>query len=323
MPIQTPIIVGPTAVGKSALAFNLAEEINAWIINVDSRQAYTQMDIGTGKDISDFRHMVDKINNQTLNYYQKDGVRVYGLDLVDPDETLSSGLFYQRLQPVIKHGQRTNQPLIFTGGTGQYLDVLMNPPATLTVPPNPELRQELEALDREQLQDRLQQADSSRWSQMNPSDKANPRRLIRAIEVAKAPKAKSNLEPVIPEDQQIWIGLKFANTNLAVAQISQRVENRVEAGFDNEVRRIYQNYKAEQLPPALTALGYQTWHAYQQGRLDISQAKKLWIRAEVKYHKRQLTYWQRHPQIRWFAISSKQDIMKLSRQLLKEVYGQK
>jgi tRNA dimethylallyltransferase len=161
------IICGPTATGKTTLAARLAKKFKGELISADSRQVYKGMDIVTGKD-------------------KPQGVIIHGLDLVKPDQEFSAAHFVKVASTLINQISKRKKLAIIVGGTGLYLDSLINPPQTLTIKPNWSLRKKLEQKSIHYLQQQLKKLNPSKWRQMNHSDRLNPRRLIRAIEVEKS-----------------------------------------------------------------------------------------------------------------------------------------
>ncbi|MDZ7586852.1 MAG: isopentenyl transferase family protein, partial [Patescibacteria group bacterium] len=151
------IICGPTATGKTKLAVTLAKKFSGEIISADSRQIYQGMDIVTGKD---------------LPAAKQAGITIYGYDLIKPDEEFSVAHFVKYAHDLIN---QIRFPII-VGGTGLYLNSLINPPPTLTIPPNWQLRKKLEKKSAVQLQKALMKINPIRFNQMNHSDQLNPRR---------------------------------------------------------------------------------------------------------------------------------------------------
>ncbi len=165
--IKILIVCGPTATGKTQLAANLAKKFNGELISADSRQVYRGMDVVTGKD------------------WPKD-TTIYGYDLVRPDENFSVAHFVTHARTLINQIIKRKKLPIVVGGTGLYINSLVNPPETLSVNPDWQLRKRLETKSTRQLQDQLKKLNPQRWRQMNHSDQLNPRRLIRAIEVGQS-----------------------------------------------------------------------------------------------------------------------------------------
>jgi tRNA dimethylallyltransferase len=156
-------IVGSTSTGKTKLALQISKAIPSMLISADSRQVYIGMDIGTGKD------------------KPKDGTPIALLDQVRPNEDWSVAHFEQEAKRLAKKAWSEGKLPIFVGGTGLYLQELVEQYETVSVPQNTQLRALLEKQTTQDLQKMLYTADPDRLSSMNNSDKNNPRRLIRAI----------------------------------------------------------------------------------------------------------------------------------------------
>lgn len=196
-PKMIPAIVGPTGVGKTAYALSLAPKINAEIISADSRQVFISMDIATGKE-SNHGHWTIINNRRTLII---GSVPIHALDLATPDQEFNIRQWHDvAVQLIDEIIQRGHQPLI-VGGTGFYLDALMGHVQTMSIPPNADLRIELQRLSRAELQKRLQSLDPERWQSMNYSDQQNPARLMRAIEIETA-RGKTNQQTNKPTNQK-------------------------------------------------------------------------------------------------------------------------
>jgi len=226
------------------------------------------MDIVTGKD-------------------RPKGVKIHGLDLVKPDEEFSVAPFVKYAHSLIN---QIRFPII-VGGTGLYLDSLINPPKTLSIKPNWELRKKLEQRSAKQLQSMLKKLDLARFQHMNHSDQFNPRRLIRAIEIEKFPQG-----PAFPSERTdlnqfdvFWFGLT-AKKEILDQRIVKRVKQRVKAGAVKEWQGLKTKYRPNL--PSMSAIGYRQLP-------DIA----AWIKAEQQYSRRQLTWFQANPDIHWLDIA--------------------
>src|SRR3989338_4637595 len=211
------VISGPTATGKTSLAFKLAKKFNGELISADSRQVYKGMDIGTGKEFSA-------------------EIPTWGCDVVRPDQEWSAAHFVKFAKEVIAEVQQRGKLPIVVGGTGLYISNLLNPPETLNIPPDKKLRAELEKLPVAELQDRLKKADSKRFYGMNESDQQNPRRLVRAIEIAiLASKGPTFLKrsDLIRRNDSLYIAL-IAPIKEIDRRIGDRVRQRIEKGAGSE-----------------------------------------------------------------------------------------
>lgn len=263
------IICGPTATGKTKLAAKLAKKFSGEIISADSRQIYKEMDIVTGKD-------------------RPKGVKIHGLDLVKPDEEFSVAHFVKFARTLINQISPPAGGLpIIVGGTGLYIDSLINPPKTLSIKPNWQLRKKLAIKSIRELQNQLKKLDSHRWRSMNRSDQQNPRRLIRAIEVEKFPQG-----PTFPSERTdlnkfdvFWLGLT-AKKEILDQRIAKRVEARVRAGAVKEWQQLKNKYPSGL--PSMSAIGYRQLP-------DVA----AWITAEQQYSRRQLTWFKKNKQIHW------------------------
>ncbi len=301
------IICGPTATGKTDIALQLIKLFPAQIISADSRQVYRDMDIGTGKDIpSKFRYQISDIRYQEKKIpFHGDGkTKIWGYDLVTPTDEFSIAHFYRFAWHIIRKLWKENTLPILVGGTGQYLECLLNPPTSINVRPNQELRQQLSSLTVRELQARLKKVDKKRWQTMNHSDQLNPRRLIRAIEVAlqqQKPPHLHTIEYVSEAVNALWIGLK-APLPVIDKHISQRVAARTKSGMITEVEKLMRTYPSWEFP-AFSSTGYQEWRNYLEGKITWEQAINLWQQRERQYARRQLTWFKKMPQISWYNIA--------------------
>ena len=230
-------IVGPTAVGKSRLAIELAERLDGEVVSVDSRCVYRYMDVGTAKPTAGERR----------------GVRHHLIDLVDPDEEYSVARFLADARVAIEDVRRRGRTPILVGGTGYWLSALLGRPTSADVPPDPALRAGLADLPAEELRERLRRLDPIAAEAV---DGRNPRRLIRAIEVVGAtgrPYAEAR-RPTHPPDRVRLIGLTLPR-ELLYARVNARYDQMVEAGWIEEVRGLLARGYGRDLPP-LRSFGY-------------------------------------------------------------------
>ncbi len=267
------IITGPTATGKTALAIRLAKKFNGEILSADSRQVYNYLDIGTGKDKEE---------------YTKGGIPAWGLDLVNPDYNFNVSDYIRYARSVIADIQNREKLPIVVGGTGLYLRAILTPPETLNIPQNAKLRVKLLNWSVARLQHKLQKLDSGKWNRMNESDRSNPRRLVRAIEVALS-SPKVGLNPAIERYDSLILGLT-AQKAILDQRIDARVDKRIEQGIAVEREAILKMGYSRDLP-SMSALGYQ----------QISP--EIWKQQEHAYARRQLTYQKKLPGIIWFDIT--------------------
>ena len=183
------IICGPTATGKTDLAIRLAKKFGGEVISADSRQVYKGMNIGTGKDISNFKFQIDfkfQISNFKfkVGYYQVDGIKIWLYDIVKPDYQFNVADYKECADLVTFDILNRGKLPILVGGTGLYIKAVVSGIETLGVPSDWKLRERLLHCSIASLLEQLKKLDPDRWEEMNESDRNNPRRLVRAIEIA-------------------------------------------------------------------------------------------------------------------------------------------
>lgn len=300
------IICGPTATGKTALGIKIAKEFNGEIISADSRQTYKGMDIITGKDIEK-----SKVKSQKLKVkYEIKGVPIWGLDLVEPDEKFSVAHWVKFAKLVIKDIWRRKKLPIIVGGTGFWIKALTYGIESLGIEPDWELRKKLSKLSIEELQDYLRKTCLERMREMNDSDKNNPRRLIRAIEISIAASNKSqatrkktcNLKPVTCSF--LIIGLKTKNYKSLYKRIDQRVEERVKQGAQREIEKLLKKHSWENSALG-TTIGYRQWRDFFESKKNLDEIVKRWKFSEHAYARRQMTWFKKEKKIKWFDIDKK------------------
>ncbi|MCL4390032.1 MAG: hypothetical protein M1484_01830 [Patescibacteria group bacterium] len=246
------VITGPTATGKTKLGIELAQKYNGEILSADSRQVYKSLDIGTGKQ---------------TKYFQ------WGIDLVAPNAKFNVSDYVKYANKVLEDIWRRGKLPIVVGGTGLYIKALLEPFDTINVPIDKELRSKNYEL--RELQEKLQQTDPTKWAAMNESDRQNPRRLIRALEVAIA-SSKTGLHPVMDDTNSLIIGLTASREYLN-RLIAKRIAARPAVGQE----------AARAVGQAATALAYRG-------------------KSEQAYAHRQMAYLKKFlPQTIWFDIGSK------------------
>lgn len=270
------IICGPTATGKTSLAFSLAKKLNGELVSADSRQVYRGMDIGTGKE-------------------RDPDILTWCIDVVNPDEEFSVSHFHTIATEAIANIHKRGKLPIVVGGTGLYIQSLLTPFATAEIPPNAALRKELSTLPLEELQHRLQKEDAKTWEQLNNSDKNNPRRLIRKIELSKSSSYTSSSPASYPSYDSFIVGLT-ASSKVLYERIDARVDARVAQGIEQEVQTlIVKGYTWDM--PGMNTLGYKEF----KGGFS-PEAVARWKFDEHAYARRQLTWFKKMNGIEWFTI---------------------
>lgn len=249
------IIAGPTGIGKTALAMQLAEELPVEILSADSRQVYRYMDIGTAKPTPEMRQKVPH----------------YFIDILNPDEEYSAGKFGKDARKVIEEIARQKKFPLVVGGSGLYIRALLQGFFKEDVK-STEIRQQLmERLQQEgnqRLYDELSRIDPRAAAKTHPN---NPRRVIRALEVYYATGVPlSQLQAANPDPAPFpwaYVVLTMPRKEL-YRQINERVEKMFEEGLVEEVRKLLQMGYSPQLN-ALNSVGYKEVIAYLRNELSL------------------------------------------------------
>lgn len=276
-------IVGPTAVGKTAVGIAMAKQCDGEIISADSRQVYTGMDVATGKEVQLGEWQV--VNGRPTLVV--DGVFIHGLNLVEPGQAFSVADWLDAVHLLIAEIQQRGHKPIIVGGTGLYVAALMGQ-LTNQVPPQAALRRQLEALDLTELQHRLQAVDLDRWSKLNDSDRQNPVRLIRAIEISTSKFLASRSQ--LPEVELFLLGLTATQEEL-YRRADARVLQMIDQGLIEETQRLMAQY--DLTSQAMSGIGYAEVIRHLQGEISLDQAVKLIQFRTHDYIRRQNTWWRK------------------------------
>lgn len=283
------VVCGPTATGKTDVGIALARRLGGEIVNADSRQVYRYMDIGTAKPAP----------------AQRAAVPHHLLDVVAPDEQFTLADYLERARRVVAQiAARGGLPIV-VGGTGLYIRALAQGFAVPRVPPNAPLRAELESLlvsgGAVALHRRLRERDPGAALLV---DARNPRRLVRAIEIAESGGGGS--PPAAPDGvprpyDTLVLGLS-AERALLYERADRRVDAMMAAGFLEEVRALRaRGYSADL--PALSSLGYAELGRYLDGATSLAAAVEATRFATHRFIRRQLTWFRREPELCWLDIA--------------------
>lgn len=306
------VITGQTATGKTAHALELAKKYDGELINVDSRQIYKYLDIITGKDILPNSHFEERSNEKSLKDYSigyclLENTKLWLYDIVDPKQPFSSYEYVLCARNVIDDIIQRGKIPIIIGGTYLYMKHLLYGIATENIPPDWDLRKELEHKSVEELSDILRSINMQLFEQLNESDSKNPRRLMRKIEIAHNIKSHSELvsesnkmPKLVRHDiiAQEFIGFRFKTTDDLSKIVKIRVEKRLAQGAVEEVENLLKRgYSAKD--PGLQTIGYQEIIRFMNGQVDKETAIEQWIISELQYAKRQLTFMKKDGAIKW------------------------
>lgn len=272
-------IVGPTAVGKTAFSIDYALLHHGEVVSADSRQVYRGLNIGTGK-----------VTTEEMR-----GIPHHLIDVADPMTRYTVTDFVRDARAAIDNIVARGKLPIIVGGTGMYIDVLVGRLGTNTALPDEHIRQELEALPLNALQEKLKSVDPRRFESI---DIKNPRRLVRAIESAL--QHGSYKEPTLAY-QVTWLGLT-ATREVLQERIVNRLYARLASGMIEEVEHLLQTGVTHE---RLEELGLEYRYISRYLRGEISKEKMVHLlEVEIyKYAKRQLTWFKKNPEIQWSDTS--------------------
>ncbi|MEO5645048.1 MAG: tRNA (adenosine(37)-N6)-dimethylallyltransferase MiaA [Bacteroidia bacterium] len=288
------IVLGPTGVGKTAIAIALAKKFETCILSADSRQFYKEIPIGTAQpaaqELMEVKHYFIAENS-----------------IANP---IDAGAYGREARKILETEFKMHSIVIMAGGSGLYIDAAVNgfdalPDADLAI--REELQTSFELNGIETLQQELEKIDPEFYAEI---DKNNPSRLIRAIEVCrlsgkKYSELRAGKQEELPFDV-LKIGLDLQREEL-YARINLRVDDMMERGLEEEAKTVFPNRKLN----ALQTVGYKELFDFFDGIITKEKAVELIKQHSRNYAKRQLTWWRRDVEITWFKPSEISPIEKL------------
>lgn len=275
------VIVGPTASGKTALSLELAEEFHGEIVSADSRQIYRGLDIGTAKVMPE----------------EQGRVPHHLIDVAKPTETLTLAQYQKKAFRAIEHIQDRGLLPFLVGGTGLYVQAVVDNLKIPKVAPQPKLRAELDKLSTDQLADRLKAVDPLGHSEI---DKQNPRRLVRAIEVSETQGTPfSELKDSgDPRFDALMLGVQVEPGQLK-RQIRERLDEWLQRGLLDEIRSLHDEEKVPWERLEAFGLHYCAFAEHLEGKRSFDEAKQEALQKLLQYAKRQITWFKRDRRIHW------------------------
>jgi tRNA dimethylallyltransferase len=291
------LLAGPTAVGKTELALEIAMRFGAEIVNADSMQIYRRMDIGTAKPTPEQRALVPH----------------HLLDVVDPDEPFDAARFAELARPVIETLRGQGKIPLIVGGTGLYMKVLTKGICT-GAPGDQEVRRqllrELEDQGLASLHEELLRVDPDAGRRIHPHDR---QRILRALEVHRLTGSPLSLRQSQHRfNERIYRTIKiflYRERNVLYERINRRVQQMVDEGLLEEVRRLLERGFGPELKP-MQSLGYKQMAAYLRGACSWDSAVSEMRRVTRQYAKRQLTWFRGDPEFRWFPAENRREIVE-------------
>ena len=299
------ILTGPTAVGKTDLSIKLAKSLDAEIISADSMQIYKYMDIGSAK----------------VTEEEMDGVAHYMIDEVTPDVPFSVSEFQSRSEKYIDEIHAKGKNIIVTGGTGLYLNSLIYDMDFAKSNANSEIREKLEAELKENgidyMHEKLKSLDEEAANRIH---KNNTKRVIRAIEVCLSGQKMSDFSKDLNYNEKYKPIIIILNRDREVLydRINRRVDIMLENGLLDEVKGLLKmGYKKDMI--SMQGIGYKELIKYLDGEYTYEEAVEIIKRDSRRYAKRQITWFKRYQDAKWFDLDKYQDVEKLKEDIVNHV----
>ncbi len=289
-------VVGPTAVGKTALSIKLAQHFGTEIISADSRQMYRRLNIGTAKPTPEEMMLVPH----------------HLVDWLDTAEELNAEKFRQEAEETIQQLFQSHNVVVVVGGSTLYMQALwfgLNDMPAIPASVRDALNAEFRDQGIHPLLEELRQADPETYERI---DRQNHARVIRAIEVYRATgrPVSSFRTPDIPRNND-WNHIKIAlrdDREALYDRINRRVDAMIETGLEDEIQELLDSG----LDPdcqAMRSIGYQEWVGYFQGKYDRKEAIRLHKRNSRRYAKRQMTWYRRYEDVTWFEAGKPEKVL--------------
>lgn len=287
-------IIGATATGKTALALKVAEELlnqkkaqRVSLLSADSRQVYKGLENLTGADVPENFSLTND-QNFSYNYFADEQKNIFllGVSIINVNEEWSVAHF-KKLFEEVKNNLNDDDFLIVVGGTGFYQQQILESAETISVPQNLELRNCLEKMNASELQKELEKVDKQKLALMNNSDINNPRRLVRAIEIANFVEKNND-----SKEKNDWPTFYLT---LDRAEREEKIKQRVIERFDDakkEVEAVLKNNLSNNLP-ATSSTGFIELSKFINKEINKEKCIALWQLTEIQYAKRQDTWWKK------------------------------
>ena len=299
-------IAGPTASGKTALAVELAKELNGEVISCDSMQIYRGMDIGTAKPSPE----------------EMQGIRHHMLDICDPTEDFSVSRYCELATPILEDIVSRGKTAIIAGGTGLYMDSLMKGNDFAPIPATGH-RERLEAQAQlegiEPLLETLRAIDPEAAER----SQGNLRRIVRALEVyyetgETITAHNRRTQAIPPKYSPLWLGLDFTERAELYRRIDLRVEIMLQMGLLEEIKTLLASGIPEKAT-AMQAIGYKEFVDALAGRSSMEAAVAQVQQSSRRYAKRQLTWFRRNENMHWLIRNTGEtgeEILQKARQVI-------
>ncbi|MDD2822777.1 MAG: tRNA (adenosine(37)-N6)-dimethylallyltransferase MiaA [Candidatus Daviesbacteria bacterium] len=310
------VILGPTSTGKTDLGLHLAKKYNGELVACDSRQVYKGLDIGTGKmPGKDLRFKKYDLR------WEIDGINIWMYDVADPKQQYTVKDYVTQAEKIIEDIISRKKLPIIVGGTGLYLKALLEGLPNLVIQIDEKLRGDLEKLSKEKLQEKLQSLSPISWENLNESDRQNPRRLLRSIElITMNPyiKTTQNLVNKNEKYDTLKIGLT-APREVLQKRIFDRLLSRFNSGLVEEVTTLHNNGLNFERMKQL-GLEYGAMVDFLQGNVSKEEIIIKLTNVNYQYAKRQMTWFKKQKDILWVNIDEPTCLQQVESQVQKWYY---
>lgn len=288
-------VVGPTSSGKTSVAVEIARNVGGEIISTDSRQIYKGLNIGTGK----------------VTKREMRGVPHHLLDIASPKRTVSVAQYQKLATRAVRDILKRDKTPILCGGTGQYVDAILTEQLFPAVPPNATLRKKLAKLSAMELFEILKKMDSVRAANI---DARNPRRLIRAIEIATSLGKVPTLAPQKMPYDALVIGLNLPREELQ-GRVHARLIARLRNGMVAEARRLHREGLSWKRMEDF-GLDYRYLARFLQGKITKQEMMHAIEHESWLYAKRQMVWLKRNKNIYWYRYDELSAILNITQKFI-------
>ncbi|MFH0937099.1 MAG: tRNA (adenosine(37)-N6)-dimethylallyltransferase MiaA [Candidatus Daviesbacteria bacterium] len=314
------VILGPTATGKTDVALNLAKKLNGELVSSDSRQVYKGLDIGTGKKPSN-KSLESRVKKKE-GFWEINGIKIWMYDVLDPREQFTVKDYVEQASEIVEDILKIGKLPIIVGGTGFYIKALLEGLPNLAIPIDKKLRGELGKLSLEKLQNKLKLLSPTKWNKLNDSDKKNPRRLLRSIElILMNPymKTKDCSNSLMDKYQILKIGLT-APRELLNERINLRLISRINQGLIKEGENLLKKGLPLQRMREL-GLEYGVLADLLQNKINKKEFAEILENKIHQFAKRQMTWYKKEKNIFWFDITLKNWEKKMEKLVARWYYS--
>lgn len=290
--MRLPVIIGPTAVGKTTLAMEVASRVDAEIVSADSRQVYRFMDIGTAKPTEE----------------QLESVRHHMIDFVDPDKHFGAGQYGSSARTAVRGITSSGKIPLVVGGSGLYIRALVE--GFFSAPPvDRRLRERILATAKEKgtefLYERLKTVDHEAAERIHPNDLQRISRALEVFEQTETPISELQKGDTGSEFEPLYVGLARERGQLH-KRIETRILKMVQFGFAEEVKRLLEMGYSSSLN-SFGAVGYREMTAYLSKEMSLDQAIAKTKKDTKTFARRQLTWFKSLKNVHWIDLATEQD----------------